>query len=373
MDDIVREGVLCRRPDVSLHFLEDSGVLFDAGRRQLYALNKAAAFIWCCLEEGLSSDEIIHRLENTLGFAAEEARAHFEAMLGKWRDMGLLAQTPGVAERYFGLLDTRFALRVAPDELMEEIAPLLEPLAITSPRGPAITVDVLAGDSGRFSIEAEGIVMETCNRDQLVPALKTSLVRLTLERSTDFCGLHSAAVSLGGRTLLLPGVSGTGKSTMSAAFAAAGYRVLGDDTIVLARETLEARPMPFALCLKPGAWHLLAPRFPALASLPVHHRLDGKHVRYLVPDRAHWVDPAMREPVGWIVFMERLKEGSTKLLPMDRPQALARLLIECMPLGNALDSADVSRLISWIGGVSCFKLRFASLDEAVERLARLAQ
>ena len=43
--------------------------------------------------------------------------------------------------------------------------------------------------------------------------------------------LHAAAVVAGDHTLLLTGASGTGKSTMSYACAAAGFSVLAEDTV----------------------------------------------------------------------------------------------------------------------------------------------
>jgi hypothetical protein len=45
--------------------------------------------------------------------------------------------------------------------------------------------------------------------------------------------LHASAVDIGDRALLISGVSGAGKSTLAAAFAAQGYRLLGDDLCAL--------------------------------------------------------------------------------------------------------------------------------------------
>lgn len=49
--------------------------------------------------------------------------------------------------------------------------------------------------------------------------------------------LHAAAVEIGGRAILLAGPSGVGKSTLAAALASRGHRVLADDLCAVRRET----------------------------------------------------------------------------------------------------------------------------------------
>jgi hypothetical protein len=143
---------------------------------------------------------------------------------------------------------------------------------------------------------------------------------------------------------------------------------MSDDTVVLA-DTMEARPMPFALCLKEGAWPLLEARFPSLARIGEHRRLDGKRVRYLLPpDREKWVAPGSSAPVGWIVFLKREENARGDLVPLARADALTRLLSECVPLGDGLDGAKVDALVRWIGGIPCYELRYGELDGAVAGL-----
>ena len=77
-------------PNVTLHLLDESGVLFNAGTQQLYNLNTTATFIWCCLEEGLDQGEILRALAQTFGFDAHTAEAHATEIIRQWRQLGLL-------------------------------------------------------------------------------------------------------------------------------------------------------------------------------------------------------------------------------------------------------------------------------------------
>src|SRR5579884_948907 len=68
--------------------------------------------------------------------------------------------------------------------------------------------------------------------------------------------LHGTAVEVGGRALVLLGDSGYGKSTLAAAFTAAGHRLLSDDVLVITRQQ------------KPALGYWLHPGIPRLKLLP---------------------------------------------------------------------------------------------------------
>jgi hypothetical protein len=359
-------------PDITLHFLDEAGVLFDASRRRLFRLNTTAAYIWCCLEEGQSRGTIQRGLEETFGLTPKLAASHLDGIFSDWAALGLLRDSDdglNTQSIHLQLLDTVFTLTVRPAELANDLTDLLEPLTV-SPAGNAVPL-VVERDAMGFSVRMPGDVVERCHqREELAPLLKICLARLALQHSRDLCSLHAAGVALNGKCLLLPGPSGIGKSTLAAALTLEGLPLLGDDTIVLAEEEpVLARPMPFSICLKPGAWELLGHRLPGLAQRATHKRPDGKRVRYLVPPR---LCDGTSMPVGWIVFPQRRATISAELVPIERAEALSRLLGESCPLGDPLDAARVARLVAWISRIPCFELHFCALPAAVERLRRLA-
>jgi hypothetical protein len=62
--------------------------------------------------------------------------------------------------------------------------------------------------------------------------------------------LHAAAVDVGGRAILLAGPSRYGKTTLAAAFARAGHRLLSEDTTRCRPETPAVHPGPAAVRLR---------------------------------------------------------------------------------------------------------------------------
>jgi hypothetical protein len=396
-----RGGFVQPAPHVTLHLIEEQGVLFDAGRQCAYSINATGTFIWCCLESGLPQADIVRRLEQTFSITRASASDYVDTALRNWRDLQLIAasgrqtfETPPLprlprdaamwqprsgaavprdpARRDYLLLDAGFRIRARAPVLQAEIDLLLSPLATDRLTRDAIRLD-LAQDERGFSVIREGRPHATCaGLDQAVPLIKTCLIELALKRSGDFGAVHAAAVSRNGRCILLAGASGAGKSTLTAALVAAGFELMADDTTVLARDTLDARPVPFAICVKEGAWELLKSRFPAIDGRPIHHRLDGKKVRYLLPAAGHsWARPASRRPVDILIFLNRVPEAKSSLRAIARADALSRLSNEFCPLGDGLSAEKIDQLISWMTRIDCAELKYSPLDEGVERLAKL--
>lgn len=392
MDVRVRTGVATRR-HVSLHFIADEGVLFDASAQRIHAINNTAALIWCCLEEELPPARIAERLRETTGLAKSEAVSYVNEIISRWRELRLVAdpmaayelrpthevakrppahpsrksrpRDRAAAERDIQLLDSSFRIRFFSESLLAQTAPFLAPLARPErAKDPAI-LDLLLERENYALYEGSRRIGHAERLDQVVPMLKASLVPLLLERSADFCAVHAAAVARNGRCVLIPGPAGAGKSTLAAAALSHGFGLLGDDTIVLANDTLAARPVPLAICLKQGACELLADRYPGLARQPVHERLDAKRVRYLIPPRENTcADPAVQYPVRAIAFPNRRPGAAAALVPVTRSDALSRLFKYFYPIADGLNANKIERLLAWIAPVDCYELQFSTLDDA---------
>ncbi|MBV8534227.1 MAG: hypothetical protein JO128_01465, partial [Alphaproteobacteria bacterium] len=263
-------------PYVTLHIIEDQGVLFDAARQCAYSINATATFIWCCLESGLRPADIAGRIERTFAITRASAQGYVDTALRNWCDRQLLTasgtpefeSSPGPAmrsdaaprpqagwgpverdpdRREYLLLDAGFRVRVHAPLLRTEIDLLLSPLAADRPNLQPMRLDLIE-DKGGFAVIRDGRRHASCPElDQAVPLIKTCLIELALNLSGDFGAIHAAAVSRNGRCILLAGASGAGKSTLTAALVAAGFELMADDTTVLARDTLDARPVPFGI------------------------------------------------------------------------------------------------------------------------------
>jgi hypothetical protein len=117
------------------------------------------------------------------------------------------------------------------------------------------------------------------------------------------------------------------------------------------------------------AWPLIEPFVPELRARRVHRRADGKTVRY-PPPPCDPRDPTLARswPVRWIVFPRYVARGGTRLVRLDRVEALCRLLAETPAMRVDLDPPFVRRLVDWIVGVDCYALEFDGFEPATAAL-----
>ena len=279
--------------------------------------------------------------------------------------------TPSIA-RQCRLLDTTFRVRFASRVQADAVQPALAHLAVEDTRRPDVLLDVVEGDESHLILE-DIVPTEHCLRlDRLAPLVKDTVRRLAVNRHRHFLQIHAGVVSNGERCLMLPGAPGSGKTTLTAALSAAGLQYFSDEFALLEENTLELRPVPLSLTVKPGAIDALSAYYPELSGLPAHVREDVQMVRYLSP-RGPLPDPDRSCPVGWIVFPRYAPGAATALRALGKADTLHRLMRECLAVPEALDGSRVLSLVNWIRQVECFELSLRSLAEGVDVIRDLCK
>jgi len=76
--------------EITFYLLDDTGLLFNADRAEIYHLNTSAAFIWCCLEEGMTCADIAAAYTDAFAVSADDADSHVAEMLGQWQGLGYI-------------------------------------------------------------------------------------------------------------------------------------------------------------------------------------------------------------------------------------------------------------------------------------------
>lgn len=143
----------------------------------------------------------------------------------------------------------------------------------------------------------------------------------------DIVVLHAAAVQRAGTTVLIPGPSGTGKSTLTAALVRRGFRYAGDDIVALDRATCEVIPCPTPVRLTKQAMNQLGihdPMWPQVGdkSYVAVTRLNNDPVA------------AVRGPISGLVVTRvapiRMSFGS-----LGPAEAVATLAMSCTGVDNS--------------------------------------
>ncbi len=378
------------RTGFSFHQVEGGGVLFDAAEGRLYALNPAAGLTWLCMTGRLSQNESMLALAKAFDVDRTIAAEWFRISMDTFQDFGLLetagstklpsprtqeasskAATPGAWQGpsvHYRLFHHN--LRVsAPPGPMAAVESLLaalrsDPADWKEDGCPRIEIDIVAhGD--RWDIVVGGRLEATCQTASIAAEVEQLLVQTVVPATPHLLTLHAAALQRDGRTLLLAGLSGAGKTTLSLALARAGWS-FGSDEIVLLGRDRDPRPLPLPPCIKRGAFPLIEGWFPELRGAPEHERY-GHIVKYL---------PMKSTPIsglpGFVVFLRFDPRGPNEIKSLDRFGALQRLLGQCVFVPPEFQHDDVEQLLQWHGEQSYFDLTFCDCHAAVGILTCLA-
>ena len=140
--------------------------------------------------------------------------------------------------------------------------------------------------------------------------------------------VHSAAVEVDGRAILLMGDTGAGKTTLSAAFHAAGHRLLSDDGARCRAEDGSVWPGPALLRIRND----MSGRIDRADLEFVHETPDKTHFAVAVPRRGG----GDAVPISAIVFLHWGPEAANRV---EAEMAIARM----WPLSFYLPAADGRR------------------------------
>ena len=76
--------------DASLFMLDNEGIFFSAAGQELQHFNAPAAYVWCCLEEGFSTDEIVSGYAEAFGVTRATAGITVTDLLHRWQGLGYI-------------------------------------------------------------------------------------------------------------------------------------------------------------------------------------------------------------------------------------------------------------------------------------------
>jgi hypothetical protein len=386
--------------DVVFYRIGTEAVLFSQSAGRLYRLNNTAAFVWCCLEDGLSPLAISGEVAGNFGCATGLARRDTIRILAQWKSMGLVrtaapatveyqhdtpkdrrntAVPPSVRsptlvqyEHHYRLLDVHLLVRYPCQATEAHVHPILAHLEVPGEGIENVVILDIAEAEGCYSVLRDGIsVIECDNLLELGPVIQREAMLSAYEATDCLAAIHAAAVcTVKNKCILLPGAKGSGKSTLTAALIGAGLTYLTDELSLLIPGTRLIRPARVSLGLKRGSWPILASSFSFLVHLLTHRQQGNVEVRYLPPPKDK-VPSRETYPVECLVFPKYQAGGPTILTSLSTADALCRIAEAGYAVPASLDANRVEQLIDWIAQLDCFELRMGDLSEAVYKVKEL--
>lgn len=352
-------------PRGRLACVREQNLLFSSWQGAVFTLNDTAADIWRSLEEGVSVKAISDAMIAG-GAARQEADGYIEAALHDWERLGLIQPAaplcPDVNHLSQIVAVSGLRVRILYPKAAAPAASIFRHLEPATKTSEVLLQLFERGE--RVHLFRDGVWAGSCSSDEIPVLVKGQLLSEFLEHGSYELALHAAALLNRGRTLLLCGNPGAGKTTLALALVRAGLGFMADDVTVL-DSAGHAIGLAFAPAVKSGSWPILTEFFPELGKSPVYRRPDGRRVRFLVP-RNHV--PATPQPVGWVVLLRRTRHAKPSLRLIEPDDILNGLLNGSFARNRELSSTAFDVLCQVIRSAQGFCLTYATLDEAVDLL-----
>lgn len=360
--------------ELVLALLDSRNLLFNADAQAIYELDDFSADLWRSSSSALTNEEIASEIAKSAGSLESAHRmiaASAEQLLEK------LTSTPnGRAEESNSLADplTQLTLGLAgvfvrlnlSESLVADVEGAFACLKRSS--GDASISITARAARGMVQTHVDGRPVSSCGRSEFVPLVKALLIDSVLKWASYEVALHAAVLECGAGTVLLLGPPGAGKTTLASALVRRGFRIAADDVALLDNSgRLTGLLLPFTV--KEGAWPMLSPDWPALATEPIYRRPDGIRVRYLQNFEFAGVRP---QRIKLVVLLDRRAGAATSVSSIGCITALQALIAEGDARDERLSPAGFRSLVTALKDANCFRLTYSDLAEGARAVTNLS-
>lgn len=207
--------------------------------------------------------------------------------------------------------------------------------------------------------------------DQAFPMLEWGLNWCVSNHCHQYLIIHAAVLEKHGRALLLPAPPGSGKSTLCAALAHRGWRLLSDELALIEPASGQVVPLPRPVSLKNRSIDIIRNFAPAAVFNPtVRDTIKGAVAHMRAPQDALARADETAAP-GWIVLPQYAAGAELSMQALTRARGMMALIENAFNF-DLHGSRGFEALGRFSDSCRCYRLDYGTLEAAVEACETLS-
>ncbi|CCE23590.1 conserved protein of unknown function [Methylotuvimicrobium alcaliphilum 20Z] len=220
-----------------------------------------------------------------------------------------------------------------------------------------------------FSIDGR-VLFEPFPLSHAMPLFEWGLNWCVARRAHQFLMLHSAVVEKRGKAIIFPAFPGSGKSTLSAAMALRGWRLLSDEFGLVSSQDGLLQPMPRPVPLKNESIDVIrnfsenaviGPLFPKTRKGTVAHlRATNQSVEQI---------KQLAKP-AFVIFPRYKLASDITVKELPKHYAFLKLATHAFNY-EVMGQTGFELVRDIVNSCDCFNLTYSNLDEVISRLDEL--
>lgn len=269
---------------------------------------------------------------------------------------------------YFRLLQTSVALVYSSLEVARAFQQVLGGFGTTrDTSAQTYTIDHRPQTNDYIVYAQNDVIAKYTSLDHLITGLEWILINKAIADSSTPI-LHAAAVTLGPHTLLLPGQSGAGKTTLALALILNDWQLLSDELVPINPSSGTIGSFHRVLCLKNKT-------VDHLKTIDAHNILHDtvfpiNDVSVVSPCHFARASSDKDYPITHIVFPHYAQGESPHLRLMEKSEALVKLTA-CISNRGQLTQRNFDAIAKNIRQIPCHELQSGNLEQTLETLQAL--
>lgn len=183
----------------------------------------------------------------------------------------------------------------------------------------------------------------------------------------EYLKLHSAVVSKDGIAMILPGLPGAGKSTLCAALALDGWRVLSDEHCMIPLGTSDVVPLYRPISLKNESIEIIKRHSPNVIMGPITEGTHKGAVAHMKADFESDSHDTAVIPARLMIFPQYISGSDTIIGERSRAECFMFAAHHSFNY-SVLSAAGFDTMETLLDAVQCYDLRYSTLNEAIDAI-----